>query len=52
MIPLMMQENYQPKGWRKFRYQVLRLVFDVVAMFLTWDHSAGSGPDHGHEVVV
>jgi hypothetical protein len=32
MIPLMMQKDYQPKGWREFRQQVLRLLSNVVAM--------------------
>lgn len=26
MVPLMMEEKYKPKGWRKSQHQVLRLV--------------------------
>ena len=54
MIPLMMQENYKPQGWRKslsgcrpcvvFLHQ-RRHAADMV-------YFAGSGPDHGHEAVV
>ena len=54
MIPLMMQENYKPQGWRKsHRLQAVRLrLYSSVVMLLTWDDFAGSGPDHGHEAVV
>ena len=52
MIPLMMQKDYQPKGWRKFRHQVLRLVFQCCRHVFDLGSFAGSGPDHGHEDVV
>ena len=55
MIPLMMQENYKPQGWRKsHRLQALRCACTLASscLLLTWDDFAGSGPDHGHEDVV
>ena len=53
MIPLMMQENYKPQGWRKSHRQALRCACTVASScLLTWDDFAGSGPDHGHEAVV
>ena len=55
MIPLMMQENYKPQGWRKsHRLQALRCACTLASscLLLTWDDFAGSGPDHGHEAVV
>ena len=55
MIPLMMQENYKPQGWRKsHRPQALRCVCTPTSscMLLTWCNVAGSGADHGHEAVV
>ena len=51
MIPLMMQKDYRPQGWRKSRQQVVRSC-DNAVMLLTCDYSAGSGPDHGHANVV
>ena len=56
MIPLMMQENYKPQGWRKSlsgcRPCVLCACTVASSCLLTWDDFAGSGPDHGHEAVV
>ena len=45
MIPLMMQQDYKPQGWRKLQYyhQDLRLFFNVIVMLLTWDPSAVVG---------
>ena len=48
MIPLMMQENYKPQGWREsHRLQVLRVVclYSSVVMLLRCDDFAGSGSD-------
>ena len=51
MIPLMMQQDYAPKGWRKSHIDMLCLC-NPVDMLLTWKHFARSGPDHGDEAVV
>ena len=51
MIPLMMQKDYKPQGWRKSSLKALCL--------FTYDRHATdvkallpSGPDHGHTNVV
>ena len=35
MIPLMMQENYKPQGWRESQRLVLRCVYSSFVMLLT-----------------
>ena len=51
MIPLMMQKDYKPQGWRKSSLKALclstydRHATDVKALL-------PSGPDHGHTNVV
>ena len=51
MIPLMMQKDYKPQGWRKSSLKALCLLkcdrhaTDVKALL-------PSGPDHGHKNVV
>ena len=55
MIPLMLQENYKPQGWRKspqYWYQVCVRLYNAIAEPLTWDHCAGSRPDTGDSIVV
>ena len=52
MIPLMMQQDYAPKGWRKSQHQIVLCLCNPVDMLLTWDHFARSGPDHGDEAMV
>ena len=51
MIPLMMQKDYRPQGWRKSKFNVLRLVLRTI-MALTCNHATASGPHHGDEAVV
>ena len=51
MIPLMMQQDYAPKGWRKSHRDTLCLC-NTVDMLVTRDHVARSGPDHGDEAMV
>ena len=56
MIPLMMQKDYKPQGWRKSeserqalrRFVVSGHVADVEALCAR----SCSGPDHGHALVV
>ena len=54
MIPLLMQEDYKPQGWRESQYwcQVLRLLVQRHRQTIDTGYCAGSGPDHGHEAVV
>ena len=52
MIPLMMQRDYKPQGWRKSQHTSSRSRNMVVVAFDMVDDSAGSGPNHGHEAVV
>jgi hypothetical protein len=51
MIPLMMQSDYQPKGWRKSRYRALCLSCRRDAVDVR-DNDDCSGSDVGHAVVV
>ena len=52
MIPLMMQKNYKPQGWRKIERQVLHSFLISRNVGDTEACCAGSGFDHGHEAVA
>ena len=53
MIPLMMQKDYKPQGWRTSQnFACLGLLQYVVVLSLMLDHSAGSGTDSGYTSVV
>eukprot|EP01043_Picozoa_sp_COSAG02_P027935 COSAG02_NODE_1670_length_11394_cov_4.791855_6_plen_85_part_00 len=54
MIPLMMQKDYKPLGWRTSQHQALCFVdnANLAVMLLIREHSVGSGPDHGHKTVA
>jgi hypothetical protein len=34
MIPLMMQKDYKPQGWRKYQYQNLSVFWNTVGVAL------------------
>ena len=53
MIPLMMQKDYSPKGWRKSAYGALCCCCAAVVMSLTCGNDDDrSGSDFGHPHVV
>ncbi len=53
MIPLMMQKDYQPKGWRESWLGALRICYQFVVIPLTCDTTTRcSGPAVGHSHVV
>ena len=51
MIPLMMEKDYKPQGWRELNQRLFFVCYAVV-ISLTCAHFARSGPDHGHTNVV
>ena len=51
MIPLMMQRDYSPKGWRESQHQASVLIYSAIVMFGN-DFAAGSGVDDGHSALV
>ena len=52
MIPLMMQRDYSPKGWRKSQYRALRLLSCCRHAVDVRDNDDRSGSDFGHTHVV
>ncbi len=52
MIPLMMQKDYSPKGWRKFEYGALCCCCAAVVMALTCNNDDRSRSHYGHPHVV
>ncbi len=51
MIPLLMQEDYQPKGWRESHFRVSRF-YKIIVMSFTRENGCRSGLDYGDAHVV